>query len=54
VDEIEGEHVTEAEQLSQLVMEISNALVELGMLPIWDILQLLKSAKEVLERLQEA
>jgi hypothetical protein len=29
-------------------MEISNALVDLGMLPVWDIPQLLKSTQEVL------
>jgi hypothetical protein len=34
MDEIEGEHTAEAGQLSQLVMVISNALVDLGMLPI--------------------
>jgi hypothetical protein len=37
VDGIMGERATEAGQLSQLVMGISNALVDLGMLPIWDI-----------------
>jgi hypothetical protein len=48
-------------QLSQLVMEISNALVDLGMLPIQNIPYLRKSVWEVLtvaslplERLREA
>jgi hypothetical protein len=35
-------------RLSQLVVGITNALVDLGMLPIQDIPQLLKSAREVL------
>jgi hypothetical protein len=48
VDEIKGERAAEAEQLSQLVVGISNALVDLGMLPIQDIPQLPKSAWEVL------
>jgi hypothetical protein len=43
VDRINSEHATEAERLSQLVMEISSALVDLGMLPIQDIPQLPKS-----------
>jgi hypothetical protein len=46
VDRIGGEHATEARQLSQLVVEISNALADLGMLPIQDIPQLPKSAQE--------
>jgi hypothetical protein len=37
VDGIMGERATEAGQLSQLVMGISKALVDLGMLLIWDI-----------------
>jgi hypothetical protein len=37
VDGVEGEHTTEAEQLSQLLVEISNALVNMWMLPIQDI-----------------
>jgi hypothetical protein len=37
VDGVEGECATEVRQLSQLVMEISNALVDLGMLPVRDI-----------------
>jgi hypothetical protein len=35
-------------QLSQCIMGISNALVDLGMLPMQDIPQLLKSAQDVL------
>jgi hypothetical protein len=38
VDEIKGECAAEAGQLSQLVVEISNALVNIGMLPVQDIL----------------
>jgi hypothetical protein len=34
VDEIKGEHAVEAEQLSKQVVGISNALADLGMLPI--------------------
>jgi hypothetical protein len=37
VDGINGECTTEAGRLSQQVMGISNALVDLGMLPIQDI-----------------
>jgi hypothetical protein len=37
MDRIEGECATEARQLSQLVMENSNVLVDLGMLPFQDI-----------------
>jgi hypothetical protein len=37
VDGIMGERATEAGQLSQLVLGINNALVDLVMLPIWDI-----------------
>jgi hypothetical protein len=48
MDRVDGEHVTEAEQLSQRVMRISNVLVDLGILPIQDIPQLSKSAWEVL------
>jgi hypothetical protein len=47
VDGIKGERTAEAEQLSQLVVGISNALVDLGMLPVQDIPQLLKSVCEV-------
>jgi hypothetical protein len=48
VDEIKGERAAKANQLSQLVVGISNALVDLGMLPVRDNPQLLKSAREVL------
>jgi hypothetical protein len=44
----QGEHTTEAGHLSQLVVGISNALADIGMLPIQDISQLPKSAQEVL------
>jgi hypothetical protein len=37
VPRVKDEHTIEARELSWLVMEISNALVDLGMLPIWDI-----------------
>jgi hypothetical protein len=37
VDGIEGEHTAEARQLSQLLMEISNSLVDPRMLPVQDI-----------------
>jgi hypothetical protein len=47
-DGITDERATEAMQLSQRVMGISSALVDLGMLPIQDIAQLLKLAQEVL------
>jgi hypothetical protein len=42
---IEGEHATEAMKLSRSVREISDAL---GVFPIWDIPQRLKSAQDVL------
>jgi hypothetical protein len=45
---VKNERAVKIGELSQLVMEISNALVDLGMSPIWDIPQLLKSALEVL------
>jgi hypothetical protein len=48
VDRIDGERVTEAKQLSQQVMRISNILVNLGLLSIQDIPQLPKSTQEVL------
>jgi hypothetical protein len=37
VDGIEGERAAKAGQLSQLVMEISSALVHIGILPVQDI-----------------
>jgi hypothetical protein len=46
-DRINDEHAAEVGLLSQLVMGISNALVDLGMMPIQHIPQLLKSAREV-------
>jgi hypothetical protein len=45
---VKNECAVEIGELSQLVMKISNALVDLGMSPIRDIPQLLKSALEVL------
>jgi hypothetical protein len=57
---VEDECTTEVGKLLKLAVEISNALVDLGLLPILDIPQLPKSAQEVLavadlilERLQE-
>jgi hypothetical protein len=44
----EDECNVEVGELSRSVMEISNALVDLGMLPIQDIPQLLITAEEVL------
>jgi hypothetical protein len=55
---VEVEHTTKVRELSKLVVEISNALVNLEMRPIWDIPQLLNTAREglalaglILERL---
>jgi hypothetical protein len=48
VDMINGERAADAERLSRQVMRISHVLVDLGMLPIHDVPQLLKSAQEVL------
>jgi hypothetical protein len=48
LDRINDERAAEARQLSQLVVKISDVLVDLGMLPIQDIPQLLKSTPEVL------
>jgi hypothetical protein len=48
VARVEDECIVEARELSPLVMEISNALVDLGMLSIWDIPQLPRMAQEVL------
>jgi hypothetical protein len=59
VDRIDNEHAVEVKQLSQWVMRISSIMFDLGLLPIQDIPQLLKSAQEVLlvvdilKRLQE-
>jgi hypothetical protein len=41
---VEDEHDADAEKLSTLIVGISNALVDLGTLLIWDILQVLKMA----------
>jgi hypothetical protein len=48
LDRINDERAAEARQLSQLVVKISDVLVDLGMLPVQDIPQLLKSTPEVL------
>jgi hypothetical protein len=48
VADVEDECTIEARELSQLVMEISNTLVDLWMVPIRDIPQLPKMAQEVL------
>jgi hypothetical protein len=48
VDGINSKHAAEVGRLSQLVMGMSNAIVDLGMLPVQDITQLLKSGREVL------
>jgi hypothetical protein len=45
--EIEDECATEAVRLSRLAMEIPDALIDLGVFPIWDIPLLLESAQEV-------
>jgi hypothetical protein len=57
---IEGDRSTEGMKLSWSVREISDALVDLGVFPIQDIPQHLKSAQDVLmvtdlilERLRE-
>jgi hypothetical protein len=44
----EDEHATEDGELSSLVMEASNALFDLRMLPIRDIPQLPKTAQEIM------
>jgi hypothetical protein len=45
---VESEHATEAMQLSHSVMEISDALVDLGVFPILDIPRRLKLAQDIL------
>jgi hypothetical protein len=45
---IEGEHATGILRQSWLVIKISDALVDLGVFPIWDIHGLPKLAQEVL------
>jgi hypothetical protein len=49
VPEVEDEHATEAGEPSALVVEASNALVDLRMLPIQDIPHLPKMAQKVLK-----
>jgi hypothetical protein len=44
VARVENERATEAMQLSQSIMEISDDLVDLGTFPIWDIPVQLRSA----------
>jgi hypothetical protein len=48
VARVEDERDAEARKLLKLIVEISNALVDLGMLPIQDIPQLLKLTQEIL------
>jgi hypothetical protein len=48
VARVENERTAEALQLSWSVMEISNALVDLGAFPIWDIPAHPESAQDVL------
>jgi hypothetical protein len=57
---VQSECTAEAVTLSRSVMGFSDALVDLGMFPIWDILEHPKSAQDVLmvaslvlERLRE-
>jgi hypothetical protein len=57
---IEDERATEVVGLSRLVMEITDALINVGLFPIWDIPRLPKLTQEVLaltglilEQLQE-
>jgi hypothetical protein len=45
---IEDERDTEVVRLSWVVMEISDALIDLGVFPIWDVPLLSKPAQEVL------
>jgi hypothetical protein len=49
VPEVEDEHATEAGEPSALVVEASNALVDLRMLPIQDIPHLPTMAQKVLK-----
>jgi hypothetical protein len=46
---VEDEHVVEAGELPTLVVEASNVLVDLEMLPIRDVPQFSKMAQEVLK-----
>jgi hypothetical protein len=45
---VEDEHAVEAGELLTLVIEASNTVVDLRMLPMWDIPQLLMIAQEVM------
>jgi hypothetical protein len=45
---VDDEHAAGARKLLMLIVGISNALVDLGMLPIRDIPELLKTTQEVL------
>jgi hypothetical protein len=45
---VEDEHAIEAGELLTLVIEASNTVVDLRMLPMWDIPQLLMIAQEVM------
>jgi hypothetical protein len=47
-DGITNKRIVEAMRLSQCVVGISNALADLGMLPVRDIPQLPKLAREIL------
>jgi hypothetical protein len=60
VAEVEDNHAAEAEQLSQSTMEISNALVDLNVMPIqgipsqpWLVKDVMAVFALVLERLRE-
>jgi hypothetical protein len=46
---VEDEHAAKAGELSALVVEASNALIDLMMIPIQDVPQHLKMAQEVLK-----
>jgi hypothetical protein len=48
MDIIAVDPATEAERLSQQVMRVVGVLIDLGLLPVEDILQLLKTTQEVL------
>jgi hypothetical protein len=48
VAEVEDDHTVEAEQLSRLTMEISNALVDLNVMPIQGIPSQQQSIKDVM------
>jgi hypothetical protein len=46
---VEEEHAADAEELATLVVEASNTLVDLGMLPIREVPQISKKTQEVLK-----